>query len=149
MRTEQVKQTFVYTSSTWRENTHLWHGNDLNKATCIFEQNLLIRYLPNRDLWECVYRLSDDRFGIGLVDARTFVEFPCTMMGKRYLSDFMANCCSTWDEWLGLPMLRKIDDFVGFFGDIELFGEEYFGGYTTAEICKKLRIKYKREYERE
>lgn len=124
-----------------------FHGGDLNKATSLFELGLLVRYVPNAKSWQCVYKNGINRYSYGWISEIALNEIFTKDWGKKHLESFMSNCCSYWDEWVMFPMQRRIDDFIAYFGNLELFGEDYSGGCTAKEICRKLHLKFDIDYE--
>ncbi len=125
-----------------------WHGTDVSKVTSLFENGLLVRYLSKEKIWQCVYKSGDNKYSYGWIQEIALTEIFTKEWGQRHLEAFMNNCCSYWDEWVKFPMLNRIDDFIAYFGSLELFGEDYSGGCSVKEICKRLRIKYEPDYEK-
>jgi hypothetical protein len=126
-----------------------WYGNDVNKAVSLFEQGLLIRYVSQKKGWQCLY-LTDvcpKEFSVGWTSEQVLEEALGSGWAKKHLQQFLSCCGCTWEEWKRLDMVSRISDFIAYFGEMELFGENYWGGYTTKEVCKRLHIKYRDDYE--
>jgi hypothetical protein len=126
-----------------------WYGCDANKAVSLFEQGLLVRYVSKKKGWQCLY-LTDvcpKEFSIGWTSERVLEDVLSNGWAEKHLHRFLSCCGYTRAEWNGLDMASRISDFIGYFGELELFGENYWGGYTTKEVCKRLQIKYKDDYE--
>ena len=125
-----------------------WYGNDGNKAVSLFEQGLLVRYISKEKGWQCLYLsgVSPKKVSIGWTNEKTIEEVLTTGWAAKSLPSFLKCSGCTWEEWLALDMASRISDFISYFGELELFGENYWGGYTTKEICKRLHIKYKEDY---
>lgn len=129
----------------------MWHGTDANKATSLFEYGLLIRWKPEQQSWQCIYRCACPpeivRYSYGWIDEKTLNEIFTKDWGIKYLKSFMSFCGSYWEDWKELSMCQRLSDFIGYFGSGEIFGTDYSGGYETKEICRKLHIKYDVGYE--
>ena len=127
-----------------------WYGNDVNKVISLFEQGLLVRYISQKKGWQCLYSsgINPKRYSIGWTSEETIEETLTSGWATKYLLSFLKCCGCTWEEWLAFDMASRISDFIGYFGEIELFGENYWGGYTVKEVCKRLHIKYDEAYER-
>jgi hypothetical protein len=126
-----------------------WHGCDMSKAISLFEQGLLIRHVSKNKGWQCLYKNSvcPNMFSIGWTSEEILEETLTTGWAKDKKLQFLKFCGSTWEEWISLNMSSRISDFVAYFGELNLFGEDYWGGYTVKEICKRLHIKYDEDYE--
>lgn len=128
-----------------------FHGGDLNIATSLFEYGLLVRYVPKSKSWQCIYKTACPpgmvRYSYGWVEETAFNEIFTKDWGVKHLKSFMSFIGSCWEEWKEMQMHQRISDFDGYFGYHEIFDTDYSGGYTVKEICKRLHIKYKEEYE--
>jgi hypothetical protein len=128
----------------------MWYGNDLSKAVSLFEQGLLARYVSKTKSWQCLYlsNVCPKEFSIGWTSDRVLEEALTNGWEKNHLDSFL-RCCgyNTWEEWKRLDMVSRISDFIGYFGELELFGENCWGGYSTKEVCKRLHIKYNKDFE--
>lgn len=124
-----------------------WHGTDVSKVTSLFENGLLVRYVPVEKSWQCVYRSGTGTFSYGWTSHQTLNELFTTGWAEKHRSSFMKFCGTNWEEWKLQPIAGRANDFVTYFGAIELFGEDYYGGCSVKEICKRLHIKYEPDYE--
>jgi hypothetical protein len=126
-----------------------WHGCDMSKAISLFEQGLLIRHVSKNKGWQCLYKNSvcPNMFSFGWTSEEILEEVLTTGWAKNKRKKLMENSCSYWEEWVELPMIIRIDDFIAYFGTLELFGENYGSVYTVKEMCKRLHIKYEEDYE--
>jgi hypothetical protein len=127
-----------------------WYGNDVNKSISLFEQGLLVRYVSKEKGWECLYLsgINPNKFSIGWTSEEILEETLTTAWAKKDLDFFLRCSGCTWEEWLAFDMASRISDFTGYFGELNLFGDDYWGGYTVKEICKRLHIKYNEEFEK-
>lgn len=124
-----------------------WHGTDQNKVTSLFEYGLLVRYIPKEKSWQCVYRSGVNTFSYSWTDHKTLDELFTTGWAVKHLPSFLKFCGTDWEQWKQQPVVSKASDFISYFGVAELFGEDYYGGYSVKEICKRLHIKYESDYE--
>lgn len=128
-----------------------FHGSDSNKVISLFEYGLLMRWKPNEQSWQCIYRSECPpgtiRYSYSWTDEKTLDEIFTEGWGVKHLESFMNFIGSSWEEWKELTMCQRVSDFISYFGCMELFGTDYSGGYSIKEICKKLHIKYDPDYE--
>lgn len=128
-----------------------WHGNDVNKATSLFEYGLLMRWMPKQQSWQCIYQSACPpgivRYSYGWIVEKTLDEIFMKDWGVKHLKSFMDFCGSCWEEWKEFTMCQRINDFISYFGTGELFSTDTTGEYSIKEICKKLHIKYDSDYE--
>lgn len=129
----------------------IFHGGDLNKATCLFEYGLLMRWKPQQKSWQCIYQCEgppgDIHYSYGWIEERTLDEIFTKDWGVKHLESFMNFCGNNWKEWKETTMCKRVSDFISYFGTGELFSTDLTGGYSVKEICRKLHIKYDSDYE--
>lgn len=123
-----------------------WHGTDVNKATSLFENGLLMRWKTKQKSWQCIYHNGINRYSYGWIEDTTFDEIFLKEWGVKHRDSFLKFCGCSWEEWAALSQCQRASEFISYFGNDELFSTDATGGYSAKEICGKIKIKYRSEY---
>lgn len=120
-----------------------WHGTDANLATSLLEYGLVIRYVPRRRSWQCIYRndYESGKYCDGWITEQDLKEMFLSGWAKDKLIDFCRYVSMSWLEWLESSVASRISDVISYFNSMDVFGYDYSAGRTLEEVARELRIK--------
>jgi hypothetical protein len=130
------------------EKDKKWHGIDKSNSISLFEYGLLIRWIPKEQSWQVIYASPDEhnKYCFSWITENELDEIFISGWGEDSVQGFLSWCGTTWEEWIESPFCDRIYEVKEYFGAMNLFGSNY-GGDGIKEICKRLHIKYDKDFE--
>lgn len=130
------------------KHTH-WHGLDIENAVNIFENGLVIRWVPKQHSWQTIYKYPSlqKTFGYGWVNEQELSQIFIDGWACKEKDAFLSFHGITWSEYMESSVIQKASDVYDYFGAQNLFGVSSEEPETVKQICKRLKIKYDKNYE--
>ena len=119
------------------------HGTDVDKETSLFEYGLLIAQYTedgSADEYFAVYQVEPGRFDTGFIHEKQLNDL---INGHEWASEqdiehFLSSYDMTKEEWLGMPMVYKLQDCLGYWGYLDIMGDCHDS--ITAEKARELYL---------